>query len=74
MLAIEENNKTVIKVTSNTKLEIENPFSPGVSGFKTVSTTGIGLYTVACILNRLNGYCDLETSENSFTSKIILPS
>ncbi len=71
---LNENDNTIIKVSSETKLELEikDLFKVGTSGFKKVSNTGVGLYTVACILNRLGGYCELESNENSFISKLVL--
>lgn len=43
-------------------------FLPLVSHLKKTSSPGLGLFAVACILKRLEGYCEIETSSEFRTS------
>lgn len=69
-------DSNTLTVSSATKLDLDpnELFKPGVSGFKKISSTGVGLFTTACILKRLGGHCEIEVSQDLFSTKLIFKS
>lgn len=61
-----ENVDSYCKISCSNQLqapiegELAELFLPLVSQFKKISTPGLGLHTVATILKRLDGYCEIE--------------
>lgn len=48
------------QIPSKIEGELSDLLLPLVSQFKKISTPGLGLHTVASVLNRLDGYCEIE--------------